>query len=108
MLGVLTLSTAATLPSRLMLYQNYNGINGIVETAVRENHLRKGLILFDVDDWHLWGEVANLLSADLHADLVFANRRADNKTLFRFYAGYPVYLWDGSTLQPFVSKTDEK
>ncbi len=98
----LTASTAATLPQRLALHRGYNEIDDRIERALRTQGITRGLVLLTDPAYLKWIQASHLLPLGVQGDIVFAEKRRDNRALLRAYADRPVFIMDDSELRFYV------
>lgn len=96
----LNLTALAALPSRLALYRGYYDVTGELETQLVTTGCEEAIILLEGDDWEPWGEAARLMTGPRRHEIIIGGERGDNSVLEKAYPGYPVFRWDGRTLQP--------
>jgi 4-amino-4-deoxy-L-arabinose transferase-like glycosyltransferase len=96
-----TAGTATTLVRRLSLYRGYNWVDDRIEQKITAQSIKRGLILLEPPAYLNWVRAGRLLSPDLRANLVFAEKLDDNSALLRAYAGWPVYVVDDESLRPY-------
>ena len=101
--GILLLSSASVLPSRLDLYRGYNHVDTSLEEEIQRLGIERGLILFDSNQWQEWGRASRLLTAHLDADIVFAKAGSENRLLLQRYQDRDIFFWSNGKLSPFRS-----
>jgi len=100
--ALLSLVVLVTLPARLGPFRGYNDVDGSLAWAVRRQGITSGLVVFRQvgwGNWYPWGRAARLLPREPTGKLAFAGLLADNRSLLEFYAGRPIYLWEGGELR---------